>query len=430
MTGGFLALVAGLGVAAFVWLKLQGALLQGVAETTALKLDTNFPEIGDRPLVAAWVDLAADPVAWREFWSRAGLLWITGEESEAPELVGLVAGRFGPVASLRMVPGQDLGDWQKSAGRMASMLGVSTLAVSEETPGVVDVAGVLRDPLAQTSSAAAPTGLVSASTPIPIGRTSHGDRLELDLASRAGHIVMQGQTRSGKSALTYLILSWAVHMPDVQVCGFDHTQILLGPLGDLPGDRALGADMTRHLEVMEALLREMDSRITGLAGAGRDKLDVFSQSQPLLLIVCEEWPGLIRSADAHDKATGVKPADRIAPKLEAGLGRLVSEGAKAGLRVLLIAQRASTKVVEGDSRSNFGTAISLRTDTEGVGMLHRGADKELAARATRFSDGRGLFESPWEALTEWQADYLGGYDQYIAQIRHAQSMTQGEQQHV
>lgn len=277
------------------------------------------------------------------------------------------------------------------------------------------------DPLAECPRATAPTALLPADTDIPIGVAATGQPVALNFAAQAGHLVLQGVTRSGKSALTYNVLVHAAHMPGVEIWGNDHTNILLGPLGALPGHRAVGPDMEQHVETMRRAVEEMDRRIALLAARGVDKLDDFDADLPVLLYVLEEFPGLIKAAAARDKANGAKPADRLAPQLEVGLSRLVAEGAKVGVRVFLIAQRASANVVDTDSRSNFVARITLRMDNgEGVRMLHADAEPEAANRAKEFSNGRGYFESPWVPFTEWQAHYLGGYStHYVPALRAA-----------
>lgn len=91
----------------------------------------------------------------------------------------------------------------------------------------------------------------------------------------------------------------------------------------------------------------MDERTRRLADLGIAAYEEFSSDLPLRVFVLEEYAGLLRQATAHDE--GLKPAERTAGKIKQRVGRLVSEGAKAGIRIILITQRMDATIVDGDS---------------------------------------------------------------------------------
>lgn len=120
--------------------------------------------------------------------------------------------------------------------------------------------------------------------------------------------------------------------------------------------------------MLERLTAEMDARIRSIA-PGRDSVDLGPESMtsavpmsstrrsvcPLLVVVLEEYPGLLRVLDGTDKGLG-----RAA---RAAVARLLAEGGKAGVRVVLVAQRAEANIVEASgtaSASCSGTA-SMRS---------------------------------------------------------------------
>lgn len=256
------------------------------------------------------------------------------------------------------------------------------------------------------------------SAKIVVGRTETGEDLVLDLGA-AWHTALQGQTRSGKSVLTYNILAKLAALPYVAIVGCDPTGILLHPFATAPLShlRALGtADMGAHKKVLAGLLVEMDRRIELLRSQDLDKLEEFTPELPLLVVVLEEFPGIMGAATGDDAVTGAKAGDRLAPFIQVAVGRLVREAAKVGIRVILLAQRMSSQAVDTDARSQFGCRISLRLDnSDAVKMLHSEVTPELLAQWPTFSPGVGVYELPG-VRQRFRADYID-YGTYIERVR-------------
>lgn len=257
---------------------------------------------------------------------------------------------------------------------------------------------------------------------IPMGVTPGRRLIALDFLS-SGHVALQGQTRSGKSVAVYLALAWAAHMRDVQVWGFDPSRVLLGPLEGGPGRRVLGDDAVGMATLMRELLAILEERLELLHWARLDQLDRFSADRPLVVVVCEEWAGAIKRLEDYDRSTGAKPADRLAPQVAAGFSRLLAEGAKVGLRVMTVTQRASVAALgggdAGDARSNFSTVISLRTDrADSAELLLGSVSAELSSRITDFRPGEGLWRGPDVPLTVFRACLIGS-EPYAAYCRLA-----------
>lgn len=248
-----------------------------------------------------------------------------------------------------------------------------------------------------------------------LGRTESGNNLVIDFAA-AWHTAIQGQTRSGKSVLSYVALSQLAAMPHVVLAGCDPTGILLNPWKHAPHPewRALGAaDMAEHKNVLNRLIAEMDRRIGLLLESNRDKLEDFTPEMPLIVCVLEEFPGIMGAARGADAASGAKAADRIEPAISVAVGRLVREAAKVGIRVILLAQRMSSQAVDTDSRSQFGCRISMRLDNaDAVKMLHDSVEPDLLAQFSKFPPGVGLYELPGvrERFRADVIDYAGYVD--------------------
>ncbi|WP_205755761.1 hypothetical protein, partial [Bacillus amyloliquefaciens] len=82
----------------------------------------------------------------------------------------------------------------------------------------------------------------------------------------------------------------------------------------------------------------------------------------LILLVLEEFPGIIEGAQDFDATNGLKPADRYAPRITSLVRQIAAQSAKAGIRMLLLAQRAEASIVGGNARSNFAVKMTLRVD--------------------------------------------------------------------
>lgn len=253
---------------------------------------------------------------------------------------------------------------------------------------------------------------------ITIGVTESGEDLKFDLAS-PWHTAIQGMSRSGKSSLTYAFLGQLADRPGVIITGLDPTGVLLSPFRDHPRPdlRATGnSDMKQHASVIQNLTAEMDKRIASLHGLRTDKIDNFDTETPILLVALEEYPGVMSDAALEDAAEGRKPAQRIKPRIQSGVARLIKEGAKVGIRVLLLAQRMDAEVVGGSERSNFGNKITLRVDNaDAVKMLHANEATKLAAVASRLLPGHGLVEQVGHPVTRFRGDYMD-YGTYFDRI--------------
>ena len=148
--------------------------------------------------------------------------------------------------------------------------------------------------------------------------------------------------------------------PDVEVVGSDPSGSLWRPWAPHSARVTGLADVEAHAAMLESEVAEMDLRLANLPpDADRHTTSV---DLPLRLVVLEEYPGLLRSADNVSKACGVA--------VRASVSRLLAEGHKAGFRLWLLAQRADAQVLGGFERSNLGMRITFATDRDGIKMAH------------------------------------------------------------
>lgn len=405
---------------------------------------------------------------WETACYAAGAVTRVGSTTHVP---GLVRHHRTPsgvdVLLVRMAPGQTIASWRDASPSIASTFTAHSVTVRRaDRPGWVLLDVLRRDPLADertapdparqrthsvarprqthevsslrtaravaalsgiTSVATVPALTIHATTPDPggivLGRDEYGHDVTLNPYATA-HAGMQGATRSGKSSTCYTLLAALAHRPDVIVGGVDPSGLLLGPFTTNHGGRgadfiATGTsrdDITHAGDVLAGLVTLMDHRIRDLRAAGVDKLTAFSPGTPAAWVVMEEFPGLIAAAKALDAENGAKPGARLAPRITAALGRLVKEGAKVGVFVLVLAQRMSADALNTDDRMNLSLRVTLRVDNaDAVAMLHDGATRDRVTAVRDFAPGVAFVESPGHGIRRARF-YYTDYPTYRARV--------------
>lgn len=431
-----------------------------------------------RRLVAVLVGQGYRALVYRPRWEvachAANLAPRIGTTTHVPGLVRHTRTTHGvDILLVRMAPGQTLTTWQAAAGSLAATFTAHTItARPTDRPGWVLLDVLRRDPLADETTAPDPahhtpsrtapattaarlaraagvepsrvtralTGLTTlprrAGLPaltstaheddplgVVLGVDEHGRPLVLNPYTTA-HAGMQGATRSGKSSACYTLLAALAHRADVIVCGVDPSGLLLAPFTTSNGGRggafiATGTsrdDITGAVTVLTDIVAMMDARIRDLRAMGVDKLTTFTPTTPACWVVMEEYPGLLAAAKALDNEAGTKAGDRLAPRLAAALGRLVKEGAKVGIFVLVLAQRMSADALNTDDRMNLALRLTLRVDNgDAVAMLHDGITRDHVHAVRTFAPGVALVESPGTGVRRVRLHYTD-YATYRARV--------------
>lgn len=358
--------------------------------------------------------------AWRESCEGAELCTRvdtpTGPTVVTPRLEEIV---LGPptVLTARLLPGQLLNDVCRAATRMAPHLGAVALRVEPLGLERVRVELLAADPLDGLVSLALPPG----GPKVNVGHAEHGSDLREDWANVA-HAIVQGVTRSGKSVWTYGLLAQLAWDRRVTVAGCDPTGLLFRPFaGSRHAEWQVSgvADPTAHLALLGRLVDEMDQRIATLP-EDRDTLEIRTDpDHQMRVVVLEELAGLYRAVDALDKDSG--------KRVRALIARLLAEGAKVGIRVVIIVQRAEASIVGSFERAMCSLRISFRTDNQAsVELLHPGAAKDVADRHTTARPGIALMSAPGQELVRFRGPYLGGYAEYVEAVRQACAADDGE----
>lgn len=329
---------------------------------------------------------------------------VTGPTVRVPKIVKI---EYGPPMSftVEMLPGQLVEDFTAVADRIAPHLGAVCVRVVPVGLTHVKLVLLASDPLAEVMPAVKP--VESALDPIILGRDETGTPVTLELGA-AAHLASQGATGSGKSVGTYSLLGQLRDAPDVRVTGVDPTGLLLGPWRgrwtDVPAPVCGTKNPDRYVITLDRVVQEMDRRI-GAMPPGRDSVQLGSEC-PVLLVVLEEHPGALRVLDGADAKLG--------KSYRALVGRLLAEGRKAGIRVLLITQRADAAIVGAYERSQASHRISYRVDSaDGLRMLHPDVSPDTAAEHASAPAGVALVTIPGQPLTRMRSPYVS-YAEYCS----------------
>lgn len=380
---------------------------------------------------------------WNDVTHYAGLTTSdTRPDSEVTRWVPTLVETWGTPAGLRMVvlpaPGTDAGSWAAACEVLATQWAARAVRVVPEDSieGLVVLDLTVLDAMEGTrmSAYSDEARLADADAGVPdspesvwdvvVGRDDDGMDVVVDVRD-AWHFGMQGMTRSGKSAAMYTLLGGLARNPAVVVCGVDPTIGVLDPWRGYGHDGwiATGRDFAAYAEVLERLVAELDAReqmLFGHRGWGADKIepDDFSRDLPVIVVVFEEWPGILKLATKEDARLGRKTAEKVAPRIADAHAVLIQQGAKTGFRVVTLAQRMSANALDTDLRSNLGFRATLMVDDpHAVGMLH-GDSTDWVSEVARFPQGRALLDRPGHRRMTMQFD-LTTYADYKAEVlRH------------
>ncbi len=344
--------------------------------------------------------------AWPDITRGAGL----HHDRQWPALVHLEVEPDEIRLSAWRCTGQTHADWVHRVDALASALGVRrvTVAMDPLDARLVHLTGRHGSPLDEVvvvpMAASVDDGLA-----VEVGLTEACEPLVLDV--RRGHTLLVGGTGAGKSTLAYRLGAvWAAN-PLVRVVAVDPSQLLGAPFA-AAGSGTVGADGPEgFVQVLADAVAEMDTRLATLLEARTDDYaDLVDVEHPWLIVLVDEAPGLITALDSDDKVSGRKPAERLAPQVQAHIRRLLLEGRKAGIRVVIAQQRADIDggLLSGAARDQAATqAVVLRSQPEGVRMLLPGVAEAVPDYSTRLPaapPGVCLVQVPGQAVT-WARTY-------------------------
>lgn len=227
--------------------------------------------------------------------------------------------------------------------------------------------------------------------------------------TQVGHVVISGITRTGKSKGSQSLIVGTL-LPWVQYVGVDPSAGLLKPLkyySGRPSDFVLGSDpdwIDNAVTLLERCVEVMRSRIASLGWA--EKISDFSTDVPLIVIVLEEYANFLVAAESHGK-----DGKKIRAKIVSLVGTLLREGAKVGVTVLTILQRAEAAVLH--DRSQYSLRISYRQDNlDSIKMMFDQPEQSDVSRIVSLSPGRGVLSDNGQSL-RWFQTPNPAYSDYV-----------------
>lgn len=186
---------------------------------------------------------------------------------------------------------------------------------------------------------------------IPIGRDNYGNLVSWDLANPSTpHMLVCGATGSGKSVCLRSTLEYAL-LADIPA-------IVLDPKYEFLefGTRAMVCNEIEDIEeAMKRLVAEMQGRVR-------------RHENSLTLVIFDEFADALaqsrsgRQLDIReiDFMTGKTVTTGKEKSLEENLRMLAQKGRSVGFRIVAATQRASTKIITGDTKTNFPVQVCFR----------------------------------------------------------------------
>lgn len=187
--------------------------------------------------------------------------------------------------------------------------------------------------------------------PVYPGVDVMGDPFGFDLAD-APHLMVGGTTGSGKSVTLHaLLISLLYSCPpeDLQVCLIDPKRVEFNAYQGIPQMYAnqVVTNTGDAVEILGALVSEMETREKQLAQAGGRDLDEAQRSNwlklPRIVVFVEEMADLVMQND----------------EIESPLVRLAQKARAVGIHLVLATQRPDAETFSGLLRSNIPSRIAL-----------------------------------------------------------------------
>ena len=226
---------------------------------------------------------------------------------------------------------------------------------------------------------------------IPIGRDNYDNHIVWDLENHSTpHLLVCGATGSGKSVCILSTIRYAME------AGIDDI-FLFDPKYEFTGLSRYGIKVVNDIDEIEATMSDLVLNMQMRAKGGERRTT---------MVIFDEFADAVMSS-AKGKQLDIKDVSGKvigrANSLEENLRMLLQKGRALGFRVMAATQRASVKVITGDTKVNFPVRICFRVPSEvdsNVVLDESGAEM-LAGM------GDGLMRSPeyLDKLVRFQGYY-------------------------
>ncbi|WP_278494880.1 DNA translocase FtsK [Chryseobacterium arthrosphaerae] len=209
---------------------------------------------------------------------------------------------------------------------------------------------------------------------IPLGKDNLGNTLFWDLLNHSTpHQLVGGSTGSGKSVYIDSILNYTILAGLKDVYIFD-------PKYEFEAMRDLGIEVYNDIEEIEVMFQLLVERMNE---------KIKQKDDSIVMLFIDELADLIDAAGKNSM-------------ISINLKRLLQKGRSSGFRVLAATQRASVKVISGDTKVNFPINVCFRVPKaiDSKVMIDDEGAETLAGM------GDGLIKSPeYPDLVRFQSFY-------------------------
>jgi archaellum biogenesis ATPase FlaH len=188
--------------------------------------------------------------------------------------------------------------------------------------------------------------------PVPIGLNRDGTIKYIDLCQK--HLLVGGESGSGKSNIITMIVGTAVLDPNCQVFMMDGKRTELYPWRNL-ATAYVQDEMKDALALLKAIQDEMSRCQDQMNELGiRTFLDSDGEIKPKLLVI-DELARYLRVEDRNQKQEFIKR-----------LSDILDRGRSVGIMVVAVTQVPSKNLMTGDMKRGFTHRMALRmADTDG-----------------------------------------------------------------
>jgi len=202
--------------------------------------------------------------------------------------------------------------------------------------------------------------------PIALGVDFHGKKSSLDLADMP-HCLITGSTGSGKSVFEASVISNFVYRFDssqLHMYLVDTKKVDLPLFANLPHIQTVADTLDDFHNMMYVIMAETRRRLGVLQNSSCRKIQDYHkmnggiESMPYIVLMIDEF------GDLGDQDRDERKADKEkwegTPTVKQWLKSITQIARAAGVHVIACTQRASVKVIDGDTKTNLPCRITLR----------------------------------------------------------------------
>ena len=305
------------------------------------------------------------------------------------EIVGTIKGPTFSRINFRLEPGTPVKNLTSKADDIKMGLAVTSMRLLAPVPGTnycgVEIPNKTRSKVnlktvyksAEYQKAISKqSGLVFA-----LGQDINGTNFSYDL-TQAPHMLVCGQTRSGKSvALNVMLISLLCRYSpeELRLILFDPKQVEFEPFSGIPHllIPQILSEPQKAISAMNWAVNEMERRYELLKSTGVRNLEEYNSRPEIKADPLKRVPYIVIVIDEFAEVVSQGP--ELKKQFNVVIQRLAAKARAAGIHLVLATQRPSVDIVTGTIKSNLPTRMALKT-TDAVNsatILGQGGAEEL-----------------------------------------------------